>query len=364
MRRDRWKVLATLAFLASGCSLITSLDGLTGGADGGPTEDAAIDAGDAGAIDSGSDSAGSPLTPRTWHLSTAQGPPPRHSARMVYDEARKVSVLFGGQGPNADDNETWQWDGEAWTQASINNNAPGGHAPGMAYDSADRVTLLFMGGSTLMWQFDGGTDWQTPGPVGSPPGLATYNPVAMAYDSARHVAVIFGGWLADGGLTNQMSEWSSTAGFVTPNPSAIPGPRLGHILVYDSARARTVMFGGYKDDNGDIVGDMWEYDGTTWTEITAAEPPARTAACAAYDPYRQVTVMFGGRQGDNTTALSDTWEWDGTVWRHGPTGPPGRRTCAMAYDAARNEIVMYGGSPGRNNDSGTSYSLGDTWIYQ
>ncbi|MGH7281943.1 MAG: hypothetical protein ACRELY_10495 [Polyangiaceae bacterium] len=367
MKRARWKwrSLATLIPLAWGCSLITSLDGLTGG---GASDDAGVEGGtDAQILDAGfdsGDSGGNPLTPRAWHQVSDGGPPARHSARMVYDEARQVSVLFGGSGPYvASDDETWEWNGVSWSQPTVNQDAPGGKAFGMAYDTDDHVTLLFGGtsGSNSMWQWSGGPDWQSPGPTGDPPLVNWVT--AMTYDSARHVAVLYSGAQQDGaGLLHDVWEWNASSGWVERNLSVLPQPRAGQALVYDSARSRVVLFGGYDPSVDHVTADLWEYDGTTWTESNAAQPPARLAPCAAYDAYRRVTVIFGGRTDDESTSLADTWEWDGTTWRPGPAGPPARRTCGMAYDAARNEIVMFGGSPGRHND--TSDALGDTWIYQ
>jgi hypothetical protein len=38
-----------------------------------------------------------------------------------------------------------------------------------------------------------------------------------------------------------------------------------------------VLFGGI-DDNGDLIGDTWEWDGANWTQVADAGPPALHAA--------------------------------------------------------------------------------------
>jgi Galactose oxidase, central domain len=210
--------------------------------------------------------------------------------------------------------------------------------------------------SPLEWK--GGPRWASAGGDAGPPAA---NAPALAYDSTRKVLVLFGGYRATPNKNiDETWEWSAGGGFVQRSLPRSPSPRLGHVMVYDSARSRIVLFGG---SAGRPLDDTWEYDGTTWTERSpSVVPPPRVAACAAYDSARKVSVVFGGRSNDQSTSLSDTWEWDGTTWRQGPSGPPPRRSCAMTFDKARNVILMYGGSPRRANEM--SESLGDTWAYE
>src|SRR5262249_7624522 len=55
----------------------------------------------------------------TWTLRSTSGPPPRHYHAMVYDSARGVSVLFGGNRSNVDQGDTWEWNGSTWTLRSF-----------------------------------------------------------------------------------------------------------------------------------------------------------------------------------------------------------------------------------------------------
>jgi hypothetical protein len=78
-----------------------------------------------------------------WVQVAVAGPKPsaRAGARMVYDGARGVCVLTGGQDPvnGASRNDTWEFDGTAWTQV------PGALAPGrdfgLAFDAARRLVV-------------------------------------------------------------------------------------------------------------------------------------------------------------------------------------------------------------------------------
>ncbi len=63
-----------------------------------------------------------------------------------------------------------------------------------------------------------------------------------------------------------------------------PTPRAGHGLAYDSARQRTVLFGGIGQVDPT---ETLEWDGKNWAKIKATtSPPARTAHAMSYDTAR------------------------------------------------------------------------------
>jgi len=97
-----------------------------------------------------------------------------------------------------------------------------------------------------------------------------------------------------------------------------PLARRGPSLAYDAARRRLVLFGG--SYNGVFLGDTWEWDGATWTNVTppTISPPARAYARLAYDASRHVAVLFGG-DGDGGR-LADGWEWNGEGGVQEPRG--------------------------------------------
>ncbi len=88
-------------------------------------------------------------------------PAPRYNSAMVYDVARGVTVLFGGQITQYEggvSGETWEWNGNSWTQRVVGGPSPrSGHA--MAYDSVRGVTVLF-GGDTGDNPFANGETWE------------------------------------------------------------------------------------------------------------------------------------------------------------------------------------------------------------
>jgi len=102
---------------------------------------------------------------------------------------------------------------------------------------------------------------------------------------------------------------------------AHPWSRWGHAMAFDSARGVAVLFGGQDNNTGALLQDTWLWDGTGWTDATprplympsATPPPARFYHAMAYDSVRQRVLLFGG-QDPQGNALNDTWEWNGRTW--------------------------------------------------
>jgi hypothetical protein len=78
-------------------------------------------------------------------------------------------------------------------------------------------------------------------------------------------------------------------------------------MAFDAVLGRVVLFGGADATSTPRqLSDVWDWDGTTWTERTPAESPAgRQDHAVAYDEARQRLVMFGGQTG---WWQADTWE--------------------------------------------------------
>jgi hypothetical protein len=146
----------------------------------------------------------------------AGDPPARHFAGFDYDAARAVCVLFGGNGATGNLGDTWEWNGAAgaWTQRVVAGPTPRSQM-GMAYDTARHVSVLFGGPSGTAtnetWEWDG-TAWSPITPVASP--NARYN-VGMAYDAARAQTVFYGGQLS-GSSTVAGDTWAYSC--ATPPP--------------------------------------------------------------------------------------------------------------------------------------------------
>lgn len=120
--------------------------------------------------------------------------------------------------------------------------------------------------------------------------------------------------------------------------SPTPLGRWEHVMAYDAARGVTVMFGGYNGSQG-YQDDTWTFDGTTWQAmpVTGARPSPRGRAAMCYDSLRHRVILVAGQQ------LSDTWLWDGSTWSSGPGGlTQGERS--VAYDSVRDVVVAHDGN--------------------
>ena len=167
---------------------------------------------------------------------------------MAYDSFRGKIVLFGGHGPTLQ-GDTWELDVASgiWTNvtpASGPNPSPRfGHA--MEYDPENRVTVLFGGDtgtsrSDETWTWDG-TAWTQELPAIAPTARYGHK---MAFDTAFHRIVLFGGAEVPGGsLKNDTWSWNGATWLEdvhTPTPSA----RFRHGMAYDSDSNQVVLFGG------------------------------------------------------------------------------------------------------------------------
>lgn len=290
--------------------------------------------------------------PDWTEVKTNAAPSARLDHGMVYDSNRKVCVLVGG---NSNGGETWEYDGTNWKKMSPTTAITSRDLPSVAYDSTRKVVVVFGGvGGTFNtlrdhWEYDGTTWTKRPLSPAFKPSKRTRP--AMVYDSARLRTIMFGGYDIVKGEVNDTWEFNGAIWVKIVTTSAPPG-RQDHGMAYDSDRKVTVMFGGTKGGN---LGDTWEYNGltATWTQMNPANsPPAMHGVELAYDTKRKKTILFGGHGG---AVYNTTYEWDGVNWVSIPTPslPGSREEHAITHDSDRGKTIIF---------SGTSGSA-DTWEY-
>jgi hypothetical protein len=232
---------------------------------------------------------------------------------MAYDSARQRVVLFGGKLTAQDTRDTWEWDGEDWTQVADEGPAArSGHV--MAFDSKRNKTVLFGGGP-------------------------------------REAALLRDTWEWDG------EEW-------TQAQDTGPSARRASAAAFDNVRNRVVLFGG--DSGGVGLGDTWEWDGALWTQVAAFGPEPRTGAAMVFE--HDHAALFGGlassAAGAKPTVFGNTWEWNGMHWtQRQDIGPGARWGHAMAFDSTRRRVVIFGGLPvfPSDGEDAPDQLLGDTW---
>jgi len=294
----------------------------------------------------------------SWRMLNIGPPAPRAMAGMAYDPARKVSVLFGGNGVP---NETWEYDSSAnlWSCYRTDPAPSARYAFGMAYHSGAGVIVLFggvtsSGNANDTWTYDAGAHRWTRQSPSNAPG-ARYA-CGMAFDPATGLIVLFGGY--SGGARGDTwvydlltDNWTQRAPQPAPSarfmPSMASWPGLGLV----------VLFGGYGK------GDLWTYNASTdaWDEdVMGVHPPSASGALMAYDGTDDVMLLFGGfssgtyLQSTYYTPLHRPSDWN----LLSVTNPPvGRDVPAGAFDSSTRRLVVFGGQP----TFSPSPPVGDTW---
>lgn len=298
----------------------------------------------------------------SWTQAPSGGLSARYSSGIAFDPrpGRNVCVLFGGLDSSGYRSDTWEWNGTAWTQrTTAQSPSARGGATNLAYDGSRERIVQFGGegpGGTLppdCWEFSG-ANWTLVNVQNPMPRYGN----ALAYDEPRSRVISFGGAPdANNAGTKYADLWSYDGTVWSPLVgNSQPSQRSEHILVFDQARKRAVMFGGRDGATG--FGDTFEWDGKRWAQYSSGGPSARWGAAAAFHAAAAKTVLFGGR--DASSVFSDTWEWNGVSWTQRQTfgvNPSPRFGSAVAYDSARQRYVLFGGI----NTSGQA--VGDTWEF-
>lgn len=298
-------------------------------------------------------------------------PPPRDGHVMVLDPARRRVLLHGGETPYfLGDLYEMPLDGPGvWgVPCVVGPSPPGRHGHTAVYDPVRDVVWMHGGfnGSYLgdLYRLSLGTpmSWALVTPSGTPPVPRDY--ASLVYDPSRDRLVLFGG--NNGGLFRNDVWALSLAG--TPTWTQLfpggtpPSPRLAHRAVWDPARDRMIVIGGY---DGAEVGDVWALRFSPTLQWVALAPggPApspRHSASLVFDTARDRLVLFGGYDG---ASRGDAWElplsgplaWsplsfsgDQPLERHGPAG---------IYDPFHDLMLVMGGF--RSQDASR---LADSWV--
>jgi cysteine-rich repeat protein len=282
----------------------------------------------------------------SWHERSPRFAPEPRSVRVVYDPARHTIVMNGGLFPNGvAPNETWLFDGTAWTLRGPAGFSPYAWAYGTTFDSTRERVILFggFGGDGIAqsdtWLWDGQMWTKTDA---SGPSERTYAGLA---DVARDgTVVLFGGRAPDISVLRDTWEYDGITWSQRSTPADLVAPsRPG--MAYDPKTERAYLVDGN--------GVTWTFGEHTWERAaTQGAPPVRNAAVTAYDAWRGRIIRFGGSDGD--TAYGDLWELVGDTWQevplYGPQ-PPVRATPALAPLPEARGLVLYDG-----------VGSGDTWI--
>lgn len=301
---------------------------------------------------------------------------------LAYDSARSRLVLVGGNTstfPDSFRQDVWAFRGGDWLQQTDIPEIRFNHIT-VYHPFSD--TIVVHGDSSdadETWEFDGNWTLACDGNAGctSPGGRDSMAATYYASESHRSVAIFGGVNNTDcSGGCNDLWEWDNNGSGVwtelCDGGVGCPGPaaRSNAALAYDANRDVLVLFGGnrFAPSASDCAGqefsntcwldDVWEWDGSRWTDVTPAglRPPGRTGHSLVYDSRLRKVLLFGGQAatltdcGPGDVYCDDLWAWDGESWETIPTvdlfgtaQPSPRSYHRAAWDSNNSQMVLFGG---------------------
>jgi hypothetical protein len=245
----------------------------------------------------------------SWTQVASTGPGRRRDGLFAFDTLRSRSILLAGQlGPSVSDPQTWAWDGTAWSPIAVSPQAAYRKGCKMVYDIA-RDRLVVVGGEASCctniqydetWEFDG-TTWSQATPLASP---GTRTRFGMAYDAARGKTVLFGGYRWGDGLLGDTWEYDGSTWTLVSMTG--PSPREQFEMAYDSAAGTVILYGGIADSSGPKR-ETWSWNGSTWSLLSAGNPTwAERKGPMVYDAANDQLVQ--------QSQLRTTWVGKAGVW--------------------------------------------------
>lgn len=295
---------------------------------------------------------------------------------MIYDPVARQVVLFGGKNDEDQNlNELWRLDlaSNLWLQIKVEGETPPASEDHSAiYDPIGHRMLLYGGedGPTTnkLWSLDLKSHRWRNLTDSTAPKREDHTAV---FDSRGKRMIVFGGRDEDKNTHNQIwalgldpaspafEKWQSLA--VAQN---LPPPRKDHVAVFDSARNRMLIFGGWDNESDEYLGDTWACyfpfgapGRGRWKAIKTRDshPPRRRHGAGAYDAHRNWFLLFGGYGEEGY--LNDVWAFDLShdVWLNVTPGPQARLDHQALYNPLRQRLLIYGG------DARLGHKFHDVW---
>jgi hypothetical protein len=172
----------------------------------------------------------------------------------------------------------------------------------------------------------------------------------------QNAVLLFGGDWATQSRVAETWQQSSEGCLTKLNPAASPSLRDSMAMAYDPARGVVVMYGGRvggPGESGKFIFDTWTWEGQTWKAVPTTGPEMRNPA-AAYDPLSKRVILFGASE----RGEAQTWAWTGERWQllSPAVSPSGRTAVSFAFDSATGQLLLFGGAQ-------TFGPVGETWTW-
>jgi hypothetical protein len=293
-------------------------------------------------------------------------PPSSFGGVSAYDAADNETVYFGGAlclGCSVVSNATWVFSSGVWRNITDwNDSPPAVSYPSMDYDANAGGVVLFGGNDAAglplneTWLFQGGA-WTNVSYFGPAPPPRWGAGMAFDPQPEENGSVLFGGY-GNAGYYNDTWVWQANGGWVALNGNSIEPPQVADTaLAYDAADGYIVQFGGYGPGVG-YDGETWElYSGQWWAVQPSPAPDARDLDDMVYDPGLPGVVLEGGWSG--SAELNNTWVFSAGAWTKEAPGlqPEARDSVGLALDGTGTTPVLVGGD-------NLTQTFNDTWVYE
>src|SRR5262249_34417651 len=142
----------------------------------------------------------------------------------------------------------------------------------------------------------------------TPPAQPSARPsAAFAFDAARGRCVLFSGMpFLSAAMSNDTWEWDGTS-WIALAPAHAPSARFGCVFAWDAARRRMVLAGGSPVGGPQVLSETWEWDGNDWTQRVVTGPTITPSGAGAFDDVSKRTLVFGVLRSSGPD--SETWSY-------------------------------------------------------
>jgi hypothetical protein len=245
-------------------------------------------------------------------------PPARAFAAIAPDPIHGQLVLFGGQSKDGLFDDTWIWDGNDWIQQHPAHHPSARAGAAMAFDSntcqiGQTGNIILFGGNTTInnflqdtWQWNG-QDWTEIFPASIPPARTK---ASMAFHPSTNQLLLFGG-RGSSTILNDTWGWDGT-NWTQLNPplASTPYANEGTAMAFDCASKQLILFNGiflsFRPPS-----PTWAWlsggsfiDGPVITNISPSTGPEGTTVIITGLRFTDVaSVTFGSKQ---ATIISST----------------------------------------------------------